>query len=94
MEKKTPEKIKYQNMIFTHNGFGNDNYWCEEKKKNFFEECFILEDLNNEVEIIEEKIGKIPVITHKDGYKRIDCDALQSKIDELIDVVNELKTEK
>ena len=59
---KTPEKIKYQNKIFTHNGFGNNNYWCEGKNE-VFEECFILEDLNNEVEIIEEEkeIKQIPI---------------------------------
>lgn len=55
---KTPEKIKYQNKIFTHNGFGNNNYWCEGKNE-VFEECFILEDLNNEVEIIDSEEWKV-----------------------------------
>lgn len=98
---KTPEKIKYQNKIFTHNGFGNNNYWCEEKNV-IFEESFILEDLNNEIEIIEEKkeIEKCDVLKHcvdftKNENVLLDNQfVLQKKIDDLIDVVNELKTEK
>lgn len=51
----TPNAIKFAGKIFTHNGTGlNHNYYCGETNK-LLEDSFIFEELNDEVEIIEDK---------------------------------------
>lgn len=49
---KTPNIIKLGNMIFKTNG-KEYNYYCTEENK-LLEESFILEDLNDEIEVIED----------------------------------------
>lgn len=50
---KVPNIIKFHGKIFTTNG-EEYNYYCEEKEK-LLEDFFIFEELNDEVEIIEDK---------------------------------------
>ena len=87
------KKIKFNSIEYEYHE-GQDDWMNMELRKGLLDRLLMTYQLNEVVEIIEEEeneIGKIPLIRHKDGCKRVDCDALQYKIDELIDAVNELK---
>lgn len=96
---KAPKIVKWEDYIFS---FYNDDYLC--KNEDFIKDretnyllCYLFSlpgsPLNIKVEIIEED-KKIEKIMQLDTRETRDCIIkIQNKINELIDVVNELKKE-
>lgn len=82
---EVPKRFMYDDKEFYLQS--KDCWRCDDA---IFEECFILEDLNKEVEIIEEdkKIEKLDTLPF---YKEAQ---LVSKINEIIDIVNKLKVDR
>ena len=93
---EVPKRIKYQNEIYT---YANDDY-CTTNEKWLFSVSYTegvawLNDfLNTEVEIEIEKLNlETDKLRGKEIVRSIDY-LLEGKINELIDVVNELKRDK
>ena len=104
--KELPEKFMYKGHLYYRQKTKGICYRCDELNE-IFEECLVLEDLNDTIEIIEEpkKIEKIKSNGDEFYSDYIDtwisknktdayCEFLMNKINELIDVVNELKRDK
>ena len=93
--KELPEKFMYKGHLYYRQKTKGICYRCDELNE-IFEECLVLEDLNDYVEIIEEpkKIEKIEMCTSGimgfDGVENITTE-LKNKINELIDEINNLK---
>ena len=97
---KLPKKIKIYDAIFTLIEYTNEMdylYTDEDGDRLFYEFDW---KLNDEIEIIEEEkdIEKINVWYEFDGKNNdeivyIMCTELKNKINELIDIVKELKNE-
>lgn len=101
MKEKLPKKVKYENKIFNYEGEIELNPYVYKREKEW-EEYLIGSNLYrcpaDTVEIIEEEkeIEKLDLKYDDIGidFKKqllTYCDNLQYKINELIDVVNELK---
>ena len=100
--KELPEKFMYKGHLYYRQKTKGICYKCDELNE-IFEECLVLEDLNDTIEIIEEpkKIEKIDEILRIDdlippygeneykAWKNIIIQ--QNKINELIDEINNLK---
>ena len=91
---KAPKKIKYEYLIYELTPERND-YYCKNEMKWFTNEINSLGVLNDEVEIIEES-KKIEHCLKRDRFLRNEdeIEHLRTKIDELIDEINNLKGEK
>lgn len=89
----TPNAIKFAGKIFTHNGTGlNSNYYCGETDE-LLEENFILNELNEEVEIIEDKPKENKKIEKYYDFldtSSNDMKSLRSRVNELTDTLNEI----
>ena len=89
-----PKKIKYKGYEFEYNQ-GEEDYFNRKMGYGMLDDLSLFSELNKEVEIIEEeKEIKKPI-----GYENFEgiddyIEHLKSKIDELIDAVNELRKEK
>ena len=96
--KELPEKFMYKGHLYYRQKAKGICYRCDELNE-IFEECLVLEDLNDTIEIIEEpkKIEKIEMCTGEimgfDGVENITTE-LKNKINELIDEINNLKEKK
>ena len=94
-DKELPEKFMYKGHLYYKQKTNGICYRCDELNE-IFEECLVLEDLNDTIEIIEEpkKIEKIEMCTGGimgfDGVENITTE-LKNKINELIDEINNLK---
>ena len=88
---KQPRKIKYRNKIYVYDGNAVLGQLINEYKDN------IIALLNDKVEIIEEdkKIEKLSRCSWQENgvtiQKMVDIDKVFDKVNELIDVVNELR---
>ena len=99
---KAPKRIRYNNEIWKYNDelktYDNDDYDKDLLEKLFYE-LYILDFINDEVEIIEEpkKIEKIEKPTqdeylYSNGKELYENDMkVYDKINELIDEINKLK---
>lgn len=88
--KELPEKFMYEGYLYYMQKTKGICYRCDELNE-IFEECLVLEDLNDTVEIIEEpkKIEKIDfgtLNTQKEKNR-----AMKDTINKLIDEINNLK---
>lgn len=105
--KDLPEKFMYNEHLYYRQETKGICYRCDELDE-IFEDCLVLEDLNNYVEIIEEpkKIKKIRIDHNSINidkafetgtttfFREKDIEIFQclsSKINELIDEINNLK---
>ena len=99
--KELPEKFMYKGHLYYKQKTKGICYRCDELNE-IFEECLVLEDLNDTIEIIEEKkkIKKIKQLNNVAGCKelieiedkqQINNHILKDKINELIDEINNLK---
>lgn len=101
--KELPEKFMYEGHLYYRQKTKGICYRCDELNE-IFEECLVLEDLNDYVEITEEpkKIEKIKSNGDEFYSDYIDawinknktdayCEFLMNKINELIDKINNLK---
>lgn len=96
--KELPEKFMYKAHLYYRQKTKGIYYSCDELNE-IFEECLVLEDLNDTVEIIEEskKIEKITVGEKTLGFPNGEWTARNMdkafaiKINELIDEINNLK---
>ena len=96
--KELPEKFMYKAHLYYRQKTKGICYRCDELNE-IFEECLVLEDLNDTVEIIEEpkKIEKITVREKTLGFPNGEWTARNMdkafaiKINELIDEINNLK---
>jgi hypothetical protein len=82
-----PNKFKFDDDIYYKQS--SKCYRCNETE-NIFEECFILEDLDKEIEIIEEdkKIENIGTIYFNETPTEA---ILHRKIEEIINYINKEK---
>ena len=93
--KELPKKFMCKGHLYYRQKTKGVCYRCDELNE-IFEECFVFEDLNDTIEIIEEpkKIEKIEMCTGGimgfDGVENITTE-LKNKINELIDEINNLK---
>ena len=102
--KELPEKFMYKGHLYYRQKTKGICYRCDELNE-IFEECLVLEDLNDTIEIIEEpKKIEYPIL-HKTAPNEttgdqmpnwrnlIDCnfECLNKKIYQLIDEINNLK---
>ena len=88
--KELPEKFMYKGHLYYRQKTKGICYRCDELNE-IFEECLVLEDLNDTIEIIEEpkKIEKIDfgtLNTQKEKNR-----AMKDAINKLIDEINNLK---
>ena len=96
--KELPEKFMYKGHLYYRQKTKGICYRCDELNE-IFEECLVLEDLNDTIEIIEEpkKIEKITVREKTLGFPNGEWTARNMdkafaiKINELIDKINNLK---
>lgn len=99
--KELPEKFMYKGHLYYRQKTKGICYRCDELNE-IFEECLVLEDLNDTIEIIEEpkKIEKITVREKTLGFQNGEWTARNMdkafaiKINELIDEINNLKEKK
>ena len=93
--KELPEKFMYNAHLYYRQKMKGVCYRCDELGE-IFEECLVLEDLNDTIEIIEEP-KKIEMCTGGimsfDSVENITTE-LKNKINELIDEINNLKEKK
>ena len=102
-DKELPEKFMYKGHLYYKQKYNGVCYRCDELNE-IFEECLVLEDLNDTIEIIGEpkKIEKIKSKGDEFYSDYIDawisknntdayCEFLMNKINELIDEINNLK---
>lgn len=97
--KELPKKFMCKGHLYYRQETKGVCYRCDELNQ-IFEECFVFEDLNDTVEIIEEQ-KKIEKIARCDGVKMTHYgelhkpteneEILRIKINELIDEINNLK---
>ena len=97
--KELPEKFMYKAHLYYRQKTKGICYRCDELNE-IFEECLVLEDLNDTVEIIEET-KKIEKIARCDDAKMTHYgelhkpteneEILRIKVNELIDEINNLK---
>lgn len=99
---EVPKKIKYDNYEWV---YIDDEYMSHKLQETLFADYIegnycVIECLNDEVEVIEEKeIEKLEdyfrgeIWTNDIGQKRLDnnFDTFASKINELIDVINDMR---
>ena len=90
-DKELPEKFMYKGHSYYRQKTNGICYRCDELNE-IFEECLVLEDLNNTIEIIEEP-KKIEKCKNYEDFLEIDdyIEHLKNKINELIDEINNLK---
>ena len=90
--KELPEKFMYKGHLYYRQKTNGICYRCDELNE-IFEECLVLEELNDTIEIIEEpkKIEKLPKGITDNACATIDQRAIANKINELIDEINNLK---
>ena len=93
---EVPDKIRFEGNVFEKQD--ETNFYCT--SFGIFEEAFVLEDLNKEVEIIEEdkKIEKLPYYSLKkiqkaenkeEHYKRR-IELLEKRVEDYHNKINEL----
>ena len=95
--KELPEKFMYKGHLYYRQKTKGICYRCDELNE-IFEECLVLEDLNDTIEIIEEP-KKIEKIARCDSFKvngelykpTENEEILRIKVNELIDEINNLK---
>ena len=95
--KELPEKFMYNAHLYYRKKMKGIWYRCDELGE-IFEDCIVLEDLNDTIEIIEEpkKIEKL-IEPIKLGYiheNLISINKVAKKVNELIDEINNLKEKK
>ena len=92
-DKELPEKFMYKGHLYYRQKTKGICYRCDELNE-IFEECLVLEDLNDTVEIIEEP-KKIEHCLKRDRFlcDEDEIEHFRTKIDELIDEINNLKEE-
>ena len=103
--KELPEKFMYKGHLYYRQKTKGICYRCDELNE-IFEECLVLEDLNDTIEIIEEpkKIEKISwrekeslagnlTANEKQNILARRTEKLKSSLNELIDEINNLKEE-
>ena len=103
--KELPEKFMYKGHLYYREKTKGICYRCDELNE-IFEECLVLEDLNDTIEIIEEpkKIEKISwrekeslagelTANEKQDILARRTEKLKSSLNELIDEINNLKEE-
>ena len=89
--KELPKKFMCKGHLYYRQKTKGVCYRCDELNE-IFEECLVLEDLNDTIEIIEEpkKIERLDI-----DFKKFDDEIVylefESKINELIDEINNLK---
>ena len=97
-DKELPEKFMYKGHLYYRQKTKGICYRCDELNE-IFEECLVLEDLNDTIEIIEEpkKIEKIPLPSF-DEFKKMSAAeryVITAKeydlLNEIIDEINNLK---
>ena len=96
--KELPEKFMYKGHLYYRQKTKGICYRCDELNE-IFEECFVFEDLNDTIKIIEEpkKIEKITVREKTLGFPNGEWTARNMdkafaiKINELIDEIKILK---
>lgn len=66
--KELPKKFMYKGHLFYRQKTKGICYRCDELNE-IFEECLVLEDLNDTVEIIEEDNNKIEKLIINEAYK-------------------------
>lgn len=94
---EVPEKFMYKGHSYYRQKMKGICYRCDELNE-IFEECLVLEDLNDTIEIIEEP-KKIEKIARCDSFKvngelykpTENQEILRIKVNELIDEINNLK---
>lgn len=96
--KDLPEKFMYKQHLYYRQKTKGICYRCDELNE-IFEECLVLEDLSDTVEIIEEpkKIEKLELESGKIDDKEFLAKYIthnRYKINELIDEINNLKEKK
>ena len=93
-DKELPEKFMYKGHLYYRQKTKGICYRCDELNE-IFEECLVLEDLNDTIEIIEEP-KKIEKCKNYEDFLEIDdyIEHLKNKINELIDEINNLKENK
>ena len=95
-----PKKIMIENMLYTHDGID----YKRESDREYLFDVFLettTEDFNREVEIIEEdkKIEEIDVlqkILSEDKIEALTMEVsdIENKLNEIIDVLNEMREDK
>ena len=95
--KELPEKFMYKGHLYYRQKTKGICYRCDELNE-IFEECLVLEDLNDIVEIIEEpkKIEKLiePIKLGDIHENLISINKVAKKVNELIDEINNLKEKR
>ena len=102
-DKELPEKFMYKGHSYYRQKTNGICYRCDELNE-IFEECLVLEDLNDTIEIIEEpkKVEKISwrekeslagdfTANEKQEILARRTEKLKSSLNELIDEINNLK---
>ena len=102
-DKELPEKFMYKGHLYYKQKYNGVCYRCDELNE-IFEECLVLEDLNDTIEIIEDpkKIEKISwrekeslagelTASEKQEILARRTEKLKSSLNELIDEINKLK---
>ena len=90
-DKELPEKFMYKGHLYYRQKTKGICYRCDELNE-IFEECLVLEDLNDTIEIIEEpkKIKRLDIDFKKNDDEIVYLE-FESKINELINEINNLK---
>ena len=94
---EVPKKIKYHwKYEYKYDEDRNEYCYMNNQNERFDDEWFIIAKLNDEVEIIEEvkDIEKLDEWKFNKSESDIPHFELAQKINELIDIVKELKNEK
>lgn len=97
---KLPKKIKVEDKIYTlYINEANQHYYQDDKCKYFLFSICCFDELNNEVEIIEDKkIEKLSKFTATDNGQEIEIAPtnfeIVKKVNEIIEEVNKLKESK
>ena len=104
--KELPEKFMYKGHLYYRQKYNGVCYRCDELNE-IFEECLVLEDLNDTIEIIGEPktIEKISwrekeslagefTVNEKQDILARRTEKLKSSLNELIDEINNLKENK
>ena len=89
--KELPKKFMCKGHLYYRQKTKGVCYRCDELNE-IFEECFVFEDLNDTIEIIEEP-KKIEKCKNYEDFLATDdyIEHLKNKINELIDEINNLK---
>lgn len=88
---EVPKKIKYANCIYYLDDEWIDVCYRREDNKRIFEEFFVFENLNEEVEIIEDTPKRIEKLNDQNldpNCLNVSGIIFRNKINEIIDKIN------